>query len=443
MRNRNLYKKLTAVLLAAVLMTGCGGAGDQSPGEDVVPLEERESPEEDISEEEEPDEEAGPMEEEDDMYELKQEEIKGLRSFFLDSAPVFLGEEDGKNHIYSPVNVYMALGLLAEVTDTETRQQILDAVHAGSLEEMEERTAAIWKGISRDSEEGKCLLGNSLWIDGSGSCRKDTADRMEEKLHASVFEGEMGSAEMNKAFRDWLNEMTGDLLKEQTSSLGFDPDTIAALASTIWLKARWVNTFEEAFTVPDTFHGAGGDRQADFMHEDGIGTLYLGENFTVYEKYLTGTGSMLFILPAEGVSPEALLKDEELGRFLTMEDPWEWDNSKNVMIHAAIPKFDLTSSLDLISGLKELGIEKAFDAKASDFTPLTEVPEICISRALHNARVKIDEEGIEAAAYTAIMAAGAALVEEEAYFTLDRPFVFAVRSYEGVPLFTGVVNQTE
>ena len=40
-----------------------------------------------------------------------------------------------------------------------------------------------------------------------------------------------------------------------------------------------------------------------------------------------------------------------------------------------------------------------------------------------------------------MMAAGAALVEEEAYFTLDRPFVFAVRSMDGVPLFTGVVNQ--
>lgn len=440
MRNRNLYKKLTAVLLAAALMTGCGGAAPLSPGEDVVPLEEREDPGEELPEEETEEETVG-EEEENGMYELKQEKLAELRAFYLDSAPVFLGAEDGKNHIYSPVNVYLALGLLAGVTDTETRQQILDAIHTKSLEDVEDRTAALWEGLSQDSERAKCLLGNSLWIDNAGTCRKETADRMEEKLHASVFEGKMGSEQMNEAFHDWLNEMTGDLLKDQAQSLTFDPDTIAALASTIWLKAGWSDPFEEAFTAPDTFHGAGGDIQADFMHQDGIGTLYLGENFTVYEKYLVGAGSMLFILPAEGVSPQALLEDEELGRLLTMEEPWEWENTKSAMIHASIPKFDLTTSLNLVPGLKALGIEKAFDAQTSDFSPLTDASGICIDQAVHSARVKIDEEGIEAAAFTAMMAAGAALIEEEADFTLDRPFVFAVRSVEGVPLFTGVVNQ--
>ena len=189
-------KKLTAVLLAAALMTGCGGASPKPPGEDVASLEEREDPEEEIPEEE-PGEEPGGDEEENDMYELKQEKLAELRAFYLDTAPVFLGAEDGKNHIYSPVNVYLALGLLAEVTDTETRQQILDALHTKSLEDVEDRTAALWEGLSQDSERAKCLLGNSLWIDDAGSYRKETADRMEEKLHASVFAGEMGSAEMN------------------------------------------------------------------------------------------------------------------------------------------------------------------------------------------------------------------------------------------------------
>ena len=154
MKNRYLYKKLTAVLLAAALMTGCGGASPKPPGEDVASLEEREDPEEEIPEEE-PGEEPGGDEEENDMYELKQEKLAELRAFYLDTAPVFLGAEDGKNHIYSPVNVYLALGLLAEVTDTETRQQILDALHTKSLEDVEDRTAALWEGLSQDSERAK------------------------------------------------------------------------------------------------------------------------------------------------------------------------------------------------------------------------------------------------------------------------------------------------
>ena len=57
--------------------------------------------------------------------------------------------------------------------------------------------------------------------------------------------------------------------------------------------------------------------------------------------------------------------------------------------------------------------------------------------------MKVDEEGCEAAATTVInMNPGAApSPREEVFFTLDRPFLFAVTLDSGLPLFTGVVNQ--
>ena len=46
-----------------------------------------------------------------------------------------------------------------------------------------------------------------------------------------------------------------------------------------------------------------------------------------------------------------------------------------------------------------------------------------------------------AAAYTVMMEAGAAEPpDEEIDFTLDRPFVFAITSQDGLPLFIGIVN---
>ena len=66
---------------------------------------------------------------------------------------------------------------------------------------------------------------------------------------------------------------------------------------------------------------------------------------------------------------------------------------------------------------------------------------VFLSRAEHAARVAIDEEGVTAAAYTVMMEAGAAEPpDEEIDFTLDRPFVFAITSQDGLPLFIGVVN---
>ena len=63
----------------------------------------------------------------------------------------------------------------------------------------------------------------------------------------------------------------------------------------------------------------------------------------------------------------------------------------------------------------------------------------------HAARVMIDEEGCTGAAYTVfMMACGAAMPPEESVdFTADRPFLFLVTNFDGLPLFTGIVNTVE
>ncbi len=65
-----------------------------------------------------------------------------------------------------------------------------------------------------------------------------------------------------------------------------------------------------------------------------------------------------------------------------------------------------------------------FDAGKADFSPLTDKADaIFLSQAKHAARVTIDEEGVVAAAYTVMVACGAALPpDERVEFTLDRPF---------------------
>ena len=75
---------------------------------------------------------------------------------------------------------------------------------------------------------------------------------------------------------------------------------------------------------------------------------------------------------------------------------------------------------------------------------MTNDTEVYLSQAKHAARVAIDEEGVTAAAYTAMMMCGAgAPPEEEVDFTLDRPFVFAITGTDGLPLFVGVVHQPQ
>ncbi len=99
---------------------------------------------------------------------------------------------------------------------------------------------------------------------------------------------------------------------------------------------------------------------------------------------------------------------------------------------------------ELKDGLMALGVTDVFDAKASDFSPMTtDTDGLFVSRTDHAARVSVDEKGVEAAAYTVISAdaTGLLLADDEIDFILDRPFLFVVTGSDGLPLFTGIVNQ--
>lgn len=272
---------------------------------------------------------------------------------------------------------------------------------------------------------------------------QDVLDTLAEDYYASSFSGEMGTEEYDQALRNWVNEQTGGLLREQAGGLTMDPDTVLALASTVWFKAGWASKFDKYGTERDIFHAPTGSVETDFMHRSMQGSYYWGEHFTAVELLFEHGGSMWLILPDEGTDPDGLLTTGEAMGFL-LADKYRYAGSKHLTINLSMPKFDVSSDLDLIGGLKALGVTDVFDDRVSDFGPLgasTDVP-LAVSKVQHTARVKVDEEGCEAAAYTLIGVGATSMPpEDEVDFILDRPFIFAITGDSGLPLFTGVVNQ--
>ena len=361
--------------------------------------------------------------------------------FYQTSALEFLSQAGDENLIYSPSNVYMALAMLAELTDGESRQQILDLLRVGSVEELRTEARYLWSTNYCDDGLLTTVMANSLWLDDDLPYNQETMNLIGEKYYASSFSGQMGTAEYNAALHSWLNEQTGDLLSEQVEGLEFDPSTVLALASTIYFNGQWSESFSSYYTEEDTFHGTSGDSTVDFMNSSDIGTVYWGENYRAIEKHMEGNASMWLILPDEDKTIADVLKDGEM--FDMTSAGARWDNCKSVTVNLSMPKFDVTSKIDLIDGLQALGVHDVFDPVISDFTPMSsDLESVYVSEAEHAARVMVDEKGCTAAAYTVMMTeCGAAICEDEIDFVLDRPFIFVITGCGDQPLFIGVVNQ--
>ena len=367
----------------------------------------------------------------------------GMQHFLRASMGAMLAQSDGQNLVYSPLNVYMALSMLCECTDGNSRTQILKLLGQNDLASVRAQASALWNASYCADGAVTSVLASSLWLRDGTDYVQSTLDTLAKTYYASTFSGEMGSDAYNKALQDWLNEQTGGLLEEQASGVSFDPDTILALATTIYYRAKWSEEFSESRTSEGTFHTETGDLTCDFMHRSDSDTYYWGEQFGAIELPLRESGCMKLLLPDEGVSPEELLQDEEAIRFLLGSE--EWENSKFLIVNLALPKFDVSSNLGLNASLQALGVTDVFSPADADFSPVIQDADgVYLSRADHAARVAIDEEGVTAAAYTVMLEAGAAEPpDEEIDFTLDRPFVFAITASSGLPLFVGIVNTPE
>ena len=348
-----------------------------------------------------------------------------------------------ENRVCSPLNVYMALAMLAAVTDGQTQGQILDALGADSLDELQTRAALLWQENSWNDGLVTSLLANSIWLQDGYEYNEDTLKKLGEEFFASAFSGEMGSEDYNKQLQSWLNDNTGGLLTEQAGSVQLRPETVLALVSTIYYSAQWSDQFYEGANTEETFHAPTGDETATFLHSSRSGTVYYGDGFMATELPLRSSGSMWLLKPDAGVTPEDLLQSEDAVGFLLANG--SWSQTQQAEVDLSLPKFDVSSDLDLNESLQALGVTDVFSPAAADFSPaIQDADGVYLSRADHAARVTVDEEGVTAAAYTVMMEAGAAEPpDEEIDFTLDRPFVFAITARSGLPLFVGIVNTPE
>lgn len=331
----------------------------------------------------------------------------------------------------------MALAMSAEITDGNSRRQILELLGQDDIDVLRRNAKAIWENNYLDDGLTKKVASSSVWLNSSLNYNNDTIRLLAENYYSSVFCGEPTDAGYENRMKKWLNEHTGNLLENYVSDIKMDPTMIVSLASTIDFFGKWKEEFPEKDTKEAVFHTPTGDVTCDFMNDISYNYQSL-ENFSSVSFWMEGGCKMVTLLPNEGVSCEDLLNDEEALTFI-MGNTGPGDEP--IKAYVSIPKFDVSSGTDLSEGLKELGITDIFDSSVSDFSPLTDGKNITIGSTEHDARIMIDEEGCRASAMTVIPAYPAYENDDEpVYYTLDRPFIFSIVGTSGIPLFVGIVN---
>lgn len=372
-------------------------------------------------------------------------DISEYYDFYRTSAREILGSAGDDNIVYSPLAVYEALSMLAEITDGSTRNEVLEVLGAPDIETLRERAQTLFVTNYTVDKKGNVLPAASLWVNADYPYKKETIDSLAFNYFAEsyLFDGDDPSS--TARLQDWLNEKTKGLLKEAVSGVQLTPAAILSMCTTLYYNGKWASEFYERMTEEMTFHSPDGDIQTDFMYNISGGSIVVGSNFTaVAHGFENKNGSMYFILPNEDVTvDDVLASDEYLDYVFGGQLGYEFEYYGNI-VHKRIPKFDINSDVFLNEALENLGISEAFDGSGNFSTLISDNYSVFISEVQHAARIKIDEEGCEAAAFVVEIPVGASPdtspPPEEVYFTADRPFIIVIKSNTNQPLFMGVVN---
>lgn len=378
-----------------------------------------------------------------ELHSAREGYADSLTDFWKKSTQTFLADDAGDNMLYSPISLYMALSILAQAAEGETRQEILTLLGADSMDELARQAKYVFENQYQNDGVHTSILANSLWLDDQFSFNQNTVDAIAENFYASVYRGALESPEMNTALKDWLSKQTGGLLDESIQAL--DPmeiNTAFVIASTINYRCKWQSAFWSSENTQKTFHGARGERTVTYMNKTLLhGEYYWGEGYSATTIPLDDGSRMWLILPNEDTTVSAVLQEGKAMDMILGEEGSA--GYQSLRVNLSVPKFDVVEDLNLIGGLQELGIRKAMDYYEADFSAINTTLDgrMWLQRAQQAIRVSIDEEGLTGVAYTILVAPGDGMPSmEEVDFVLDRPFLFVVESPDGLPLFTGIVN---
>lgn len=378
-----------------------------------------------------------------DGSDLTTEEKREIFAFAAKSTPLVLTNRKGENTVYSPLSLWSAMAMLAQCANGSSRQQVLNALGVDSVDSLQKQASHIWRTMYTDDGQSSLILGNSIWLDSNagGTYVQDTLDALAQKYFAGAYSVPMGIPETDQVITNWVKEQTNGLVGNDDPVVQTDPQTLVLLASSLYYKSAWIDEFSKTDTQEDTFTDAAGkESKVDFMYKSQDSSFLRRDGYqaAALNTYL---GEIIFVLPDESVSPESLLQDPNFLTGLELQDTDSiWGE-----VQWSIPKFDVDSDMMLNALLSSMGVTDLLDENKADLSAITNL-NAYISAIKQLTRIKVDEEGVEAAAVTIISDVPTSSIPdpnaEICVMDLDRPFLFVIR-IKDVPLFVGVVNQVQ
>ena len=336
-------------------------------------------------------------------------------------------EEPGKNIVVSPLSMIYALAMLNNGASGETKAQ-LESLFGCDSDTLTAALAAYADSLPNQYGKGVVRLADAMWIREDAPVDEEFVRVNREILGAEVFRRGFGS-ETLRELNGWVSRKTDGMIPSILTEL--PPDAILVLLNALLFKCNW----DEGYTVSEEkpFHAANGETKSVEMLKSTEKVYLHDENAVGFLKPFEGHYAFAVIVPNEGVTPAAYLSGLDGASLRSLLRGEVYD-----AVYTFMPKFKQNYESDLMSVFPKVGL--------TNLKQLAGIaPGAGVTDAIHKAVIDVNEDGVSAAAATAIVVSKTAHPTQPqriATVIADRPYLYMiVDTNTNLPIFIGV-NET-
>jgi serpin B len=298
-------------------------------------------------------------------------------------------------------------------------------------------------GPGQTAPSAKLLAANALMLHKRGDViAPDYITLLKTRYAAEVFQ----QATLDD-INGWVARKTADMIPRMLDRL--DPDASATLLDAVYFKARWASVFDKKLTKDEPFH-LDRSQQADVatMNQSGSFSLVSRGGYRALRlDYGVSDLGLVIVLPDDVEGAAAVARRLDANTLTELFTALR-DGKARKPVALALPRFKTEYKTDLVEPFRQMGMRKAFEPGAADFSGMTGRPAgqggLYLSTVLHRAVIDVTEESTEAAAATAVVIARTSAVPvatQPEPFRVDHPFLFyLVDDTTGLILFQGRIS---
>ena len=320
--------------------------------------------------------------------------------------------------VISPLSITFALGMLNNSAAGQTLEEINRTLGFGEAgaDAINTFCQKMLTEANTLDEKTKALIANTIFVNEGLGYRLQNGfiEKANEFYNAQPQNRDFNDGQTMDVINQWASDHTEQMIQKVLSEESFNRYAVSYLLNAIYFKGEWAAPFDVANTKEEAF---GGGPVVPMMHKTFSNLLYAENDLyqTVTLPYGNGAYNMRIFLPREGK---------------TISDVLDHLNGSNWKVQCRtsnvdlkLPRFETENAIGLKEVMSDLGMPTAF-------TPGAEFPYFCnspvyIGNMFQVAKIKLDEQGTEAAAVTVIEMAPTGM-PKYFYFHANRPFLYII-----------------